>query len=65
MASIKVYTNPTSNNLAIHTEATIDKVEVLDNSGRVVQVEPLNQRTLNVQQLQSGIYFLKLTRTVL
>ena len=61
MASIKVYPNPTSNNLTIHTEATIDKVEVLDSNGRVVQVEPLNLRTLNVQQLQSGIYFLKIT----
>jgi hypothetical protein len=60
-ANVVVYPNPTSNNLTIDSETPIDGVEVIDSNGRVVNVVRLNSFTLNVQNLQSGIYFLKVT----
>lgn len=61
MASIKVYPNPASNILSIQSEVRIDSIELFDSNGRVVQAAFDNPSTLQVQQLQSGIYFLKIT----
>lgn len=56
-----VYPNPTSDNLTIDAENPIDAFDVIDSNGREVNVTSLNSTTLNVQNLQSGIYFLKIT----
>ena len=58
---IKIYPNPTSNNLFIDSKESIDSIEVIDSNGRVVLVDLISKTTLNVQNLQNGIYFLKIS----
>lgn len=56
----RVYPNPTKDNLIIDSKTTIDKVEVFDINGRIVNVTSINGTNLNVQNLQNGMYFLKI-----
>ncbi|WP_290862243.1 T9SS type A sorting domain-containing protein [Flavobacterium sp.] len=57
---ITVYPNPTSTTLSIDAPFAIDSVEVIDSNGRTVKADRLDSNKLQVQHLQSGVYFLKI-----
>ena len=57
---ITVYPNPTSNTLSIKAPFAIDSIEVIDSNGRTVQAPLIEANTVQVQALQSGVYFLKI-----
>jgi len=56
--SVLLYPNPASSIITIETDFTVDKVEVIDNNGRIVK-SILNEKTIPVEGLESGIYFVK------
>lgn len=56
--SVVLYPNPASSVVTIETAFAVDKVEVLDNNGRIVKTI-LNEKTIGVENLESGIYFIK------
>ena len=62
---VKVYPNPTFGELRIENgDLWIDKIEVYDIVGRIVgfqkDITPSNYQILNISNLNSGIYFMKL-----
>lgn len=57
---ITLYPNPTSTTLSIDAPYAIDSVEVIDSNGRTVKADRLDSNKLQVQHLQSGVYFLKI-----
>ena len=57
---ITVYPNPTANTLSIKAPFAIDSIEVIDSNGRTVQAPLIEANTVQVQALQSGVYFLKI-----
>lgn len=57
--NITIYPNPTSKILYIDAPYLIDKVEVYDANGRMVR-QLLGQNKLYVEDLQSGVYFLRI-----
>jgi hypothetical protein len=59
-AKITLYPNPTSTTLSIDAPFAIDSVEVIDSNGRTVKADRLDSNKLQVQHLQSGVYFLKI-----
>jgi hypothetical protein len=63
---LMLYPNPAYNKITISNPSNIkiNKIEMFDFSGRVVQlwkVQELVESTLNIQQIQPGIYLLKAT----
>lgn len=59
-ANITLYPNPTSNMLRITSSLAIDTLEVIDIHGKTVKSSHDNTTELDVQDLQAGVYFLKL-----
>lgn len=55
---VVIYPNPTFNNLIIDASILVDKAEVYDSNGRMVRIFN-NKNQLDVSDLQSGIYFLR------
>jgi hypothetical protein len=55
---ISVYPNPARNELFIKSEKLIDKVEILDISGRIVVATKAT--TVNIAHLPKGVYFAKI-----
>ncbi len=58
-ANFSVYPNPTSTQLTIDTEEDVDRIEILDITGETIKSEILKTNTINVSDLPSGIYFIK------
>lgn len=58
-ADVSVYPNPVNSILFINTKSSIDKIEISDGNGRIVK-SILNQKEINVEDFQSGIYFIKI-----
>ncbi len=56
-----MYPNPVWDNLHIETELDIQKVEIVDQNGRIVISS--FEKNINVSQLLSGIYFVKCLTT--
>jgi hypothetical protein len=56
-SSVQIYPNPAKNELFIQSEQPIDKAEILDMSGRVVN--STNSTTVNVSHLPKGTYFVR------
>ena len=61
---IKVYPNPSSNNLHIelkNTHQQIENIKLIDIQGRLVYEQPIHslQATINVSYLSNGIYFIE------
>jgi hypothetical protein len=54
-----LYPNPTSDKFSISTENQIDKMDLVDMSGRVSKILKPEDRTISVSDLSSGIYFLR------
>ena len=59
--NIKVFPNPTQDVLTLDMEENIDKVSIIDISGKTVYINAsLNSNKLNVDFLQTGTYFLRI-----
>ena len=54
--NLKLYPNPVKNALNISSNKKIDKIEIYDALGRIVISENNPTNTINVEQLESGIY---------
>ena len=56
--NIIIYPNPAVNEFNIATEKIINKVEIVDNFGRLVKtiIPTLNQTSINVSGLSAGVY---------
>ena len=58
---LRIYPNPVKDELKIENgELRIEKVEICDLSGKMVNCEWLNGKSVNVSNLPQGIYFVKL-----
>lgn len=60
-AEITLYPNPTSSTLIINSSIGIDALEVIDMQGKTVKSTYNASNNLNVEDLQAGIYFLKIS----
>lgn len=59
---LKIYPNPTENQITLSRAAPIEELEIYDLVGkRVKQVQSLNshQHTIDLQELDNGLYFVK------
>lgn len=59
---IAIYPNPLQNELRIHATTNMNKIEILDATGKLCYFEdsPSKEITINTQDLNSGIYFVKI-----
>jgi len=55
-----IYPNPTSSHLIIDTELTLIEISISTLSGKTISTFSKNLNSLNVIDLQSGIYFLRI-----
>lgn len=55
-----IYPNPTKDILTVSCSASIERLEIMDNAGRVIDYLDHSETTVDVQDLSSGSYFLKL-----
>ncbi|WP_309642233.1 T9SS type A sorting domain-containing protein [Flavobacterium sp.] len=60
MTNLKVYPNPVKNILNIQNDEAIQKVEIFDLNGRLLQSTQLTGNQVNLSQLTSGVYFVKM-----
>jgi photosystem II stability/assembly factor-like uncharacterized protein len=56
-ASMQLYPNPTGDFLTIKTDVSIEKIALLDVTGKTVVVHHTDAPVLNVKMLNNGIYF--------
>ena len=54
--NLKLFPNPVNNTLNISTEKEIKKIEIYDGLGRIILSKENPSTTINVEQLESGIY---------
>jgi PKD repeat protein len=58
----EIYPNPTNNQLIVDSKISINNLEITDLSGRIlVNHSNPNSNIVNVENLNNGIYFLKIT----
>lgn len=55
---LQLYPNPTTNVLNIETELNIEKVEIFDMQGKMVQKLNPESKTIDVSDFKSGLYYL-------
>lgn len=58
--TISIYPNPVKDFLNFKTEKNISKVEVYDISGRILSSNSVRDNTIDLSELKTGNYFLKL-----
>ena len=56
---VQLYPNPTSNNISVNSNLTIDKLEVYDLYGKLI-TSIVNSKSINIENLASGMYFVKI-----
>lgn len=63
IAQLSVYPNPTSNllNLANADNLNIEKLAIIDVTGKILLEQKSNTSQIDVQQLPAGMYFLEIT----
>jgi hypothetical protein len=59
--SIKLFPNPTSNQLSIDTDLEISEINIIDITGKNIKTIKPNTNLVNVADLSVGIYFIKVT----
>ena len=59
LESIKIYPNPTTNNLNIGSNIKFDKIEVIDHLGKYYYFDNID-KSLNLNKLNKGIYIINL-----
>ena len=57
---IEIYPNPATTIINIISEATIEKIELISTSGKLVVSKSFNSESIDVSKLNKGVYFLKL-----
>lgn len=57
---VSLYPNPTSSMLMISSSLPIDSVEIIDVQGKTVKMSQVSANQIDVQDLQAGVYVLKL-----
>ncbi len=60
ISEITIYPNPTSNQLIIDSEQKINEISIIDITGKTLKVYTTSLNSINVSDLPSGIYFIKL-----
>ncbi|UPT70723.1 MAG: T9SS type A sorting domain-containing protein [Flavobacterium sp. JAD_PAG50586_2] len=58
---LKIYPNPVTNMLNLDTDATIGNVNVITVNGQRLDVQLVNGKQINVENLQNGFYILEIT----
>lgn len=60
-STVAVFPNPTNANLNLKlpNDLNIDKIEIIDISGKTILQENKNSKQINVQNLSNGMYFIK------
>ncbi|MDR9397603.1 MAG: T9SS type A sorting domain-containing protein [Salibacter sp.] len=59
--SVKVFPNPTSNQLRIQSDLKISSFKVLSVTGQVLKAGMLSDQVISVNALNAGVYFLEIT----
>lgn len=59
-SQFSIYPNPSSNFISIKTENTIDKIEMYSTIGKLVLMEEKITKNLSVENLNSGLYLMKI-----
>jgi hypothetical protein len=60
-SSLKVYPNPTTGELIIeNNELTINKIEIIDLSGKTIKQFNQSTNKVNVSDIANGVYFIKI-----
>uniref|UniRef100_UPI004049091F T9SS type A sorting domain-containing protein n=1 Tax=Flavobacterium sp. TaxID=239 RepID=UPI004049091F len=59
-SSLNVFPNPTKSILQLQYDKKIDKITILDLTGKVVLKQTHNTNAINVAQLSNGIYVIKI-----
>ncbi|WP_445454737.1 T9SS type A sorting domain-containing protein [Flavobacterium sp. 25HG05S-40] len=57
---VRIFPNPTSNDITIITTATIYSYEIIDVQGKVVKSNHFEQNIINISELENGVYFIKI-----
>lgn len=57
---VKVYPNPVSDVLKINSDKDFKEYEIVDASGKTISKNKLTSKDININQLSSGSYFIKL-----
>jgi hypothetical protein len=60
LSTLSIYPNPTSNQFSIDTELAISEITLFDLTGKTIMKTKQNTNIVNVTDLTSGIYFIKL-----
>lgn len=60
--NIKIYPNPTSDFIFINNNNINNKIEIFDNKGNLVLSKKVIDNKLNINNLENGIYFIKIKR---
>ncbi len=59
--SLKVYPNPTYGQLTINTTDKVLNVEMFDIQGRHLKLFTGNTKTIDIDEVENGVYFLRVT----
>ncbi|MCT4582100.1 MAG: T9SS type A sorting domain-containing protein [Flavobacteriales bacterium] len=55
-----IYPNPAKTTIGIHTNASINEIQIIDLIGKIVLVQNSNYNNINISDLNSGIYYVKI-----
>ncbi|PCJ23271.1 MAG: hypothetical protein COA97_11925 [Flavobacteriales bacterium] len=59
LKKLKLYPNPTSNQLKIESKLDIKEITIIDLTGKSIKTKTTDLNIINVAQLPSGIYFIE------
>jgi hypothetical protein len=61
--NLEIYPNPISNvlNISTKTNLTIEAIQITDINGRIVEETKQSTNTINTSELNTGVYFLRIT----
>lgn len=63
LQNLMIFPNPTKNIIQYQTadNVSLEKITIIDTTGKIVLTQTMNTSQINVESLESGIYFLKAT----
>jgi len=56
---ISIFPNPTINQFSIDTELKINKIFIMDISGKIIKAVAPGTKSIDVDELANGIYFIQ------
>ena len=59
-SSFNVYPNPAKNQIFVETEMNIEEISVYDTFGRLMTTVNGQQKTVDVSELNNGVYFVRI-----